>query len=159
VIATVSSPAKAAFARAAGAHHVVDYRAEHAAGSILAVAPDGVDLVVEVNPVVNAQLDQTVLSSNGTIASYASAPSDMRLDLRVSESKNARHQFVMVFGMPGYAKTRAIEDVSSAVAAGALRVGAEEGLPIHRFPLEETAAAQAAVEAGAVGKVLVDLAT
>jgi NADPH2:quinone reductase len=38
---------------------------------------------------------------------------------------------------------------------GAFRGGEEAGLPFHRFGLEETAAAHAAVERGAVGKVLV----
>jgi NADPH2:quinone reductase len=31
-------------------------------------------------------------------------------------------------------------------------------LPLHRFPLEQTAAAHSAVEGGAVGKVLIDIA-
>lgn len=158
VIATVSSPAKAALARAAGAHHVIDYRSEHAARSILAVAPDGVDVVVEVNPVVNAPLDQAVLAHHGTIASYASTPSNLCLDVTTFESKNASHHFVMVFGVPGPAKALAIEDVCLALTAQVLGVGEECGLPVHRFPLEETAAAQAALEGGLVGKVLIDLA-
>ncbi len=158
VITTVSSPAKAALARAAGAHHVIDYRSEHAGRSILAVAPDGVDLVVEVNPVVNAALDQVVLANHGTIASYASTPSNLCLDVRTSESKNASHHFVMVFGVPDRAKALAVQDVSLAVAAQVLGVGGEHGLPVHRFALKETAAAQAAMEGGVVGKVLIDLA-
>ena len=52
----------------------------------------------------------------------------------------------------------AAEDVTAAVADGALRVGEDAGLPLHRFPLEQTAAAHDAVEAGAVGKVLIDVA-
>ena len=43
------------------------------------------------------------------------------------------------------------------MAAGALRVGDDVGVPLHHYPLEETAAAHDAVEAGAVGKVLVDV--
>ena len=45
----------------------------------------------------------------------------------------------------------------AAVAAGALRVGEEAGLPLIRFPLERTADAHAAVANGAVGKVLIDV--
>ena len=44
--------------------------------------------------------------------------------------------------------------MNAAVAAGALRVGEDAGVPLHHFPLEQTAAAQDAVEDGAVGKVL-----
>ena len=48
VITTVSSDAKAALATAAGAHHVVRYTDDDAAAQILAVAPGGVDQIVEV---------------------------------------------------------------------------------------------------------------
>ena len=157
VIATVSSPAKAALARAAGAHHVIDYTSPDAAGSVLAIAADGVDIVVEVNPAVNAVLDQMVLARYGTIASYASTPRNLSLDVRISEAKNASHQFVMVFGMPEGAKNRAVKDVSAALMADALRVGAPDGLPVHRFPLAATGGAHAAGERGVVGKVLVDV--
>src|SRR3954454_1963901 len=47
VITTVSSEAKAALASAAGAHHVVFYTAPDAAEQIRAIAPNGVDQVVE----------------------------------------------------------------------------------------------------------------
>ena len=50
VVTTVTSDEKAALARAAGAHHVVDYTSEDVEAAVLAVAPDGVDLVVEVAP-------------------------------------------------------------------------------------------------------------
>ena len=43
------------------------------------------------------------------------------------------------------------------VADGAVRVGEDAGLPLHVFPLAETAAAHQAVQDGAVGKVLVDV--
>jgi NADPH2:quinone reductase len=72
---------------------------------------------------------------------------------------NARWQFVLVYTMPPEAKAAAVEAVSAAVADGALRVGEEAGLPLHRFPLERTADAHAAVESGAVGKVLIDVGT
>jgi NADPH2:quinone reductase len=46
----------------------------------------------------------------------------------------------------------AIEDVPSGVSE-------EAGLPLHRFNLEDASAAHAAVESGAVGKVLVTVAS
>ena len=48
VIATVSTPAKAAYPTAAGAQHVVNYQDADAAAQIRGFAPDGVDVVVEV---------------------------------------------------------------------------------------------------------------
>ena len=50
------------------------------------------------------------------------------------------------------------DDVTRAVADGALPVGEDAGLPLTRFPLEGTAAAHDAVEASTVGKVLIDVA-
>jgi NADPH2:quinone reductase len=64
---------------------------------------------------------------------------------------------MLVYTMPATAKEQAIRDVNDAVSAGALRVGEQAGLPLHRFPLEETAEAHAAVERNAVGKVIIDI--
>jgi len=157
VVATVSSPEKGALADAAGAHHVVNYRQAGAAEAVRAVAPGGVDLVVEVASVANAALDLDVLAESGTVAIYASENEPLALPTRRCMRLNARLQFVFVYTYPRAAKARAVEDVSAAVAAGALRVGEGAGLPLHRFPLERTGDAHAAVEAGAVGKVLVDV--
>ncbi len=51
----------------------------------------------------------------------------------------------------------AAEDLDRALADGALDVGEAAGLPLTRFPLERTADAHDAVEAGTVGKVLIDV--
>jgi len=158
VVTTVSSAEKAALASAAGAQHVVNYRAGDAAAMIREAAPDGVDVVVEVAPAANAALDEAVLAPNGTVAVYATdGGGDLRLPAFPLMAKNVRYQFVLVYTVSEPAKDRAVEDVSRAVAEGALRVGEEAGLPLHRFPLADTAAAHAAVEAGAVGKVVIDL--
>jgi NADPH2:quinone reductase len=63
-----------------------------------------------------------------------------------------------VYTVPSAAKDEAVADVSAAAADGALPVGKDAGLPLHRFPLEQTDDAHAAVEGGAVGKVLIDVA-
>ncbi|CUR55286.1 NADPH:quinone reductase [metagenome] len=158
VITTVSSPEKAALAASAGAHHVVDYRAQDAVDTIRALAPDGVDLVVEVSPAANAGLDVAVAAPGATVAFYANNGGDeVSVPVRPSMSANLSWRGIMVYTVTSEAKAHAVADVSAALAAGALRVGAEAGLPIHRYPLEETAAAHLAVEHGAVGKVLIDV--
>ena len=112
---------------------------------------------MEVNPVANAVLDRAVIADNGTIASYASDP-DAPVDRRRRAMQvNTRYQFVLVYTMPTAAKEQAIADISRALTDGVLRIGEDAGLPIHRFPLERTADAHAAVEANAVGKVLIDV--
>ncbi len=158
VITTVSSPEKAALAAAAGAHHVVDYHAQDAATEIGALAPDGIDLVVEVSPAVNAGLDLDVCANGATVAYYATNGGDeFTLPVRGSMSKNLRWQGILLYSVPAAARAEGIAAVSAAVRAGALRVGEAAGLPLHRFPLEETADAHRAVESGVVGKVLVDV--
>ena len=159
VIATVSSAVKAELARAAGADDVVNYRSVDAAAEIREVAPDGVSVVVEVAPAANAALDAAVLAPNGTVAVYANEGGAGGVELSVRELlfRNVRYQFVLVYTVPSDAKEQAVADVAAAVADGALPVGEEAGLPLHRYPLEQTAEAHAAVEGGAVGKVLVDV--
>ena len=157
VISTVSGPEKAALAHAAGAAHVVNYRSADAARSIREAAPNGVDVVVEVAPVANAELDVAVLAGNGVVAAYANDAGELAVPVRLAMVHNIRYQFVLVYTVPQRAKDHAVADVRAAVRAGELGVGGQAGLPLHRFPLERTADAHAAVQAGAVGKVLIDV--
>jgi NADPH2:quinone reductase len=158
VITTVSGPEKAELALAAGAHHVVNYREEDAADQIRSIAPDGVDIVVEVAIAANLELDQSVLKPRGVVASYADGGgTTVEVAIRPSMVGNTRLQFILIYTMGAEALAAAVEDVTSAVAAGALEVGEENGLPLHHFPLEQTADAHRAVEADTVGKVLIDV--
>ncbi|MGW4804757.1 NADPH:quinone reductase [Kitasatospora sp. NPDC004272] len=158
VLSTVSGPAKAALAAAAGAHHVIDYRAGDPVAAVRAAAPDGVDLVAEVALGANLALDLAVLRPRGTIATYANAGGGpVRLDVLAHLVRNVRLQFLVLYTAGPGARAAAVADVAAAAAAGALPVGREHGLPLTRFPLERTADAHRAVEAGTVGKVLVDV--
>jgi NADPH2:quinone reductase len=158
VITTISSDEKARLAAAAGAHHVVNYRAGDPAAEIKAIAPDGVDLVVEVALAENADLVAGVLTPRGAVSAYADSGKKLTVPVRPLMVLNARLQFILLYTVGADALAAAAEDVSAAVADGALGVGEEYGLPLLRFPLEQTAAAHDAVEKGAVGKVLIDIA-
>ncbi len=159
VITTISSDAKAELARAAGAHHVVNYRESDAAEEILAVAPDGVDIAIEVAPAQNNDLDVRVVRNRGTIAIYANNGGDeFTVQIRPTFSKNLRYQFLLLYTLGQDLVAAAGEDINAAVSAGALQVGEAAGVPLHHFDLAATAAAHDAVEAGAVGKVLIDVA-
>jgi NADPH2:quinone reductase len=158
VVATVSSPEKALLAAAAGADHVVDYRRQDVVREVMKIVPHGVDTVVEVAPSANAAIDAAVLGRYGAVAVYAGGDGDeVTLPVRRLMSPNVRWQFVLVYTLPQAAKERAVEDVAGAVYDGALRVGVHAGLPLHHFPLERTCEAHAAVQKGAVGKVLIDV--
>jgi NADPH2:quinone reductase len=158
VITTVSSPEKAQLAAAAGADHVIDYRQQDVVTEVRKIAPKGVHAIVEVNPAVNAAADAQVLAMHGSVAMYADdAGAEVTVPVRSQMSVNARWQFVLVYTEPARAKAVAVEDVNAAVLDGAVRVGREAGLPLHVFPLAQTAEAHRAVQEGAVGKVLVDV--
>ncbi|WP_291054319.1 NADPH:quinone reductase [Herbiconiux sp.] len=159
VITTISSPAKAALAKAAGADVIVNYREEDAAARIREAAPDGVDLVVEVSPAANAELNAAVLANHGSVAVYATdGGAHVTLDVRHHFALNVRYQFLLLYTVGPDALSAAAEDITAALADGALGVGEDAGLPLTRFPLAETAAAHDAVESGVVGKVLIDVA-
>lgn len=156
MIATVSGDAKAKLATAAGAHHVFNYKQSDVAGRIRSIEPDGIDTIVEVAAGANAELDQAVLRPRGTISIYANdggAPFD--LDVRRNMGLNSRYQFVLLYTVGWELIAAAAADISRAIEDGAVRVGEQAGLPLHRFRLEDAPAAHAAVESGAVGKVLI----
>ena len=157
VFATVSSSAKASLAAAAGASSVINYRDEGRKRTGQGARTRGVDIIVEVAPGANAALDDAVLAAEGVVAAYSSEPGKLELTVGDLMGRNVRYQFVLVYTVPAEAKDAAVEDVTEAAADGALAVGEEAGLPLHRFPLAETSAAHAAVQAGAVGKVLIDV--
>jgi NADPH:quinone reductase len=160
VITTISGPAKAALAEAAGAHHTVDYTQDDAAKVIRGLAPDGVDVVVEVAPAVNADLDLAVIANHGTIAVYANNGGDrVTFDVRTQFALNVRYQGLLLYTVGPDALAAATEAITAALEDGALPVGEDAGLPLVRFPLEQTADAHAAVEDGVVGKVLIDVST
>jgi NADPH2:quinone reductase len=150
VIATVSSEEKAQLARTAGAHHVVNYREQDAAAAVRELAPGGVDRVVEVALTANLELD---LAAGAThVVTYAgTADESAAVPVRRLMTANAVLRFVLVYTIPRDALRRAVADVGEAVRAGALTT-----LPLHRFALARAAEAHDAVEAGAVGKVIVE---
>jgi NADPH:quinone reductase len=156
VLATVSGPQKGRLAAAAGADHVLDYRQQDVVATVRKIVPAGVDVIVEVAPQQNAAVDAGMLGHGGTVAMYAAVGDDaVTVPVRPMMVVNARWQFVLLYTVPPAAKATAVVDVAAAVAAGAVRVGEEAGLPLHRYPLAEAAAAHRAVQDGAVGKVLI----
>ena len=148
VVTTVSGPAKADLAQRAGADLVVNYTQPGAADTIREFGP--VDRVIEVALGANIGLDLAVTGQQGHIVSYAAEPQDPVLPVRACMNANVILRFVLLYGVPADALNRAAADITAALTDGALT-----GLPVHRYSLDDVAAAQDAVQAGAVGKVLV----
>jgi NADPH2:quinone reductase len=147
----VSSEEKAELARRAGAELVVNYRTEGYDEEIRAFSPT-YDRIIEVALGPNLDLDLSVSGPQTTIVAYASDQEDPVLPVRRCMTANVALRFVLLYGVPKPALARAVADVNEAVAGGALTP-----LPVRRFPLEAIADAHDAVEARALGKVLVDL--
>lgn len=158
VISTVSGQEKARLATAAGAHYVINYREGDPAAAIREIAPDGVDIIAEVALGTNLELDLAVLRFRGTISTYANdGGKPVDLDVRRNMVMNTRFQFLVLYTAGPQVLAAAVEDVTAALADGALPVGEEHGLPLLRFPLDHTADAHRVVENGTVGKVLIDV--
>jgi NADPH2:quinone reductase len=153
VIATASSDAKLALASAAGADAVVNYRDEDAGEQLRALAPGGVDRVVEVSLARNLELDLGLAADHAVISAYADdGGGEVTLAIMPLVFANVVLRFVLVYTITSAQLRAAVDGVSAAVAAGALTT-----LPLHRFGLAQIREAHAAVESGAVGKVLIDL--
>ncbi|MEU4477105.1 NADPH:quinone reductase [Micromonospora sp. NPDC023966] len=156
VIATVSSPEKAQLAAAAGASFVVNYREQDVVQEVRKIAPDGVHTIVEVSAARNAATDVQLLRSGGAVCVYADDGGEqVTLPIRQLMMPNARWQFVLIYTAPKAAKAQAVTDIAAAVTQGAIRVGAEAGLPLHHHSLDAARAAHEAVENSVVGKVLI----
>jgi NADPH:quinone reductase len=150
VVTTVSCDEKAELARAAGADLVVNYREAGMIEQVRSFAPR-VDRVVEVALGANLELDLAVAGPGTVITVYANEPTDPLIPTRRFMMANATIHYVLLYGVPAPQLEVAVGWTSDALEVGAL----SEVSPLHHFSLEDIAAAQDAVEAHAVGKVLV----
>ncbi len=151
VATTVSSRDKASLAAAAGADLVVNYRKDDAREQLHRFAAS-MDRIVEVNLAANLELDLSLAGPATTIVTFAATAEDPVLPVRACMNANATLRFVLLYGVPREELMHAVDDINGAIVAGALTE-----LPVHRFSLDDVAAAHEAVEAGIVGKVLVDI--
>ena len=149
VIATVSNDEKARIARDAGAGATVNYRSENAIDEL---RDANVERIVELALGRNLELDLAAAGANCAIVSYANEGPNPTLEVRPLMSRNIVLRFVLVYTMPDEAIEQALRDITQALGDGALTEP-----QLHKFPLEDTAAAHEAMENGAVGKVLIEL--
>ena len=155
VITTVSSPAKAEIARAAGADHVIDYKREDVGERVMAItAKRGVDAVIEMDLAANARLLPTVLAPNGVVAVYGSGAAEASIPFQFLLQNSITLQFFLVYLMPAEMRQRATADITQML---------EQGELIHNvaqtFDLGDMVAAHEAVESGkAMGNIVVKLA-
>jgi NADPH:quinone reductase len=140
VIGTVRSLAEEPAARAAGAHDVV-LNDQGLVERVKAVAPEGVDHVVEVAFGANIDADIEMLKMGGSIGAYATDNPTPRIPFWLMVFKNIHGFFLGSDDFPVEAKVAATQDLNDALRAG--WPGFEIG---ERIPLAEIARAHELVE-------------
>lgn len=143
VVTTVSSEAKAAHARAAGADVVINYRTQNVVERVRAET-GGIDHVVDVDFGRNLSVTSRVLRPNGVIASYASMGElEPKFPYRALFQLNPTLRPVLVYTMPDAAKAQAHADI-----ARWLRETKPLFAIAERYPLRDVVKAHLAVERG-----------
>ena len=153
VVTTVSSDAKAAHARAAGADMIINYRTENVIERIRAET-GGVDRVVDVDFGRNLPVTSQVLRPNGAITCYASmGDTEPKFPYGKLFQLNPTIRPVFVYTMPDAAKAQAHADIARWAK------GAKPEFAIaQRFSLQDVVKAHLAVERGEkIGHVVLDI--
>ena len=140
VIGSVRSSSDEATARNAGAHDVV-LSDNKLISRVRALAPEGVDHIVEVAFGANIEADVDLLKPGGSIASYATDNPAPKIPFWQMVFKNIRVFFLGSDDFPKEAKSQAAMDLSAALGAG--WPGFEIG---ERIPLADIARAHELVE-------------
>jgi NADPH:quinone reductase len=154
VIASVSSAAKAAIARDAGAHATVDYKHGDLVAEVAALtAGHGVDRVIEVDLAANAAADFAMLAAGGLAVVYGSSEPQAAVPFVPGILKHLRLAFFIVYHLDARDREQAQARLGDWLAAGALQHAIAA-----RLPLESIADAHALLESGrAVGNVLLSV--
>jgi NADPH2:quinone reductase len=134
VIATVSTPEKAAIARAAGADEVLLYKSEPVAKRVLQLTDGkGIDRVVEVDLGSNSAIDVEVLKANGDCVVYGSSSTPLELPFLPLITKNIQLKFFMVYHLTSQDRERAISALTRMLKHGALQHNIAARIPLDRI--------------------------
>ncbi len=154
VLATISSPEKAAAAREAGADQTIDYKREDVGERVMELTGKrGVDAVIEMDLAANAKLMPFVLRPKGSVIVYGTGAAAASLPAFFCLTQSIRVQFFLVYELDTRERERAVSGIGRAL---------EQGRLINRvakptYPLADTAAAHEAVERGTIGNVIVTM--
>ena len=140
VIGTVRAPADEATAKSAGAHEVL-LSGKELTSRVRALAPDGIDHIVEVAFGANIEADVELLKQGGSIASYATDNATPKIPFWQMVFKNIRVFFLGSDDFSKEAKMQAARDLNAALEAG--WPGFEIG---ERIPLADIARAHELAE-------------
>jgi NADPH2:quinone reductase len=140
VIGTIRTPAEELTAKEAGAHEVFLNDAELPA-RVRALAPEGIDHIVEVAFGANIERDVELLKMGGSVATYATNVATPTIPFWPMVFQNIRLFFLGSDDFPPEAKAEAARDINAALEAG------WSGFVIgERIPLAEIARAHELAE-------------
>src|SRR3954451_9280142 len=122
VLATVRRQGDLEYARLAGAAHVVALDDADPVAAIRAHAPDGVDRIIEVSFSDNVDLDAAVAKNTAVIAAYATRRDRPDFPCWPMLFNNVPIRLFGSDDFPLHAKRQAASDLTSATAAGHIRI-------------------------------------
>ena len=153
VIAVVSSDAKAATARAAGAHSVINYRTEDVVQRVCSLTDErGVDNIIEVDAARYARHYGELLRFGGKAVIYGSNEDVVPLSFRPLIMGFVSLYFFIVYRLPVETLRQTTTAIVTLLARGELKHP-----EIVTYSLDDIASAHERVEKGADAKVLVRL--
>jgi NADPH2:quinone reductase len=154
VLATISSPEKAAAAREAGADHAIDYKREDVGERVMELTGKrGVDAVIEMDLAANAKLIPFVLRPKGSVIVYGTGAQVANLPAQFCLTQSIRVQFFLVYELDTREREYAVSAINRALAQGKLMNRVAQ----PAYALADIAAAHEAVERGSLGNVIVSL--
>ncbi|MCO6418920.1 NADPH:quinone reductase [Siccirubricoccus sp. KC 17139] len=153
VIATVSSPAKAAHAMAAGADVCVNYRTEDVPARVMELTGGvGAERIVEVDLAGNGPMIHKLAAHGAVVGAYGSNTQEAIFPFSPTIMKGIGVRFFIVYELTPRQRAEAVGALQSWLARGLVR----HAVAAH-MPLAECAAAHDAVEAGSLmGNLVLD---
>ena len=154
VLATISSPEKAAAAREAGADHTIDYKREDVGERVMELTGKrGVDAVIEMDLAANAKLIPFVLRPKGSVIVYGTGAAAASLPAYFCLIQSIRVQFFLVYELDTRERERAVSAIGRALEQGKLA----NRIATPTYALTDIAAAHETVERGTIGNVIVKM--
>lgn len=154
VIATVSSPEKAALAKAGGAAHTINYRTEDVGARVKEITGGkGTDRIIDMDITANAKLIPAVLCPRGTVVIYGIGGAETTIPAQYCLTSQIQLKFFLVYDLDDAAREAGLAGITAMLKAGALKHNVAA-----TYPLDQIVAAHQAVESGKVmGNVVVRL--
>ena len=154
VITTVSSEAKAALAREAGADHVIDYKRENVGERVMAITNKaGVDAVIEMDFAANAKLAPSILHPRSKFVVYGTGSAEAAIPAQFMLTNAIAIKFVFVYELTQAERDAAVSAINRMLANKTLI-----GNVALTKPLSDIIAAHEAVEQGKTpGNVVVSM--